>query len=191
MALASVRYEYRIALAHVDRARDWNQPVILARHPSETMAHLTLRVLAFCLLNEERLAFGPGLCDPDAADLLATDLTGRVTTWIECGAASAEKLRKVILHNAGVATHVVLHEARRAAELSAEIEAVGRLPRGAVPPTLWTVDAALVSALAANEERRQTWTVTVVGDHLYVEANGQTLDGAVVRTEVGTAGNGR
>jgi uncharacterized protein YaeQ len=184
MALPATRYEYRIALSHVDRAREVTEPVIIARHPSETADHLTLRVLAWCLLNEEGLAFGPGLSDPDAADLWTKDLTGRLITWVECGSAAAEKVRKVVLHNSGITAHVVLQDPKRAAELALEIPAVGRLPRKGPAPVIWTIDTDLVKALAAKEERRQKWTVTVVGDHLYIDADGDSVDGAAVQTTI-------
>jgi uncharacterized protein YaeQ len=184
MALPATRYEYRIALSHVDRGREVTEAVVVARHPSETAEHLTLRVLAHCLLNEEGLAFGPGLSDPDAADLWTKDLTGRLVTWIECGAAAADKVRKVLLHNSGIAAHVVLADAKRVADLAVELPAAGRLPRKGPAPILWAIDPALVKALAAKEERRQKWTVTVVGDHLYVDADGDSVDGAAVPTIV-------
>jgi hypothetical protein len=38
-----------------------------------------------------------------------------------------------------------------------------------------------VKTLAADEERRQSWTVTISGDHFYVEANGESVDGPVER----------
>lgn len=185
MALPSTRYEYRLALSHVDRGREVNEAVIVARHPSETADHLTLRVLAYCLLNEEGLGFGPGLSDPDAADLWTKDLTGRLVTWIECGSVSADKIRKVVLHNSGIAAHVVLQDAARAAELAVEIPAAGRLPRKGPALTLWSIDRDLVRALAAKEERRQKWTVTVVGDHLYIDADGDSVDGAAAPTLLG------
>jgi uncharacterized protein YaeQ len=184
MALQATRYEYRVTLSQVDRGRDHSESLIVARQPSETMEHLTLRILAWCLLNEERLTVGPGQSDPEAADLWTHDLTGRPTTWVECGAVTAEKLRKVVHHNAGIAAHVVLADPRRAAELTAEL-AGGRLARNGPAPTLWLVDTALVRALAARDDRRQKWTVTVVGDHLYVEADGEALDGAAARSTLG------
>lgn len=169
--------EYRIALANLDRGVTVEQAVIVARHPSETQEHLVLRVLAWCLLHEERLEFGPGLCEPDAPDLVARDLTGRITCWIECGGAAGEKLRKVVQHNPGAAVHAVFDDARRRDELRGELTGWRR----AADVTLWLVDGALVAALAAREEHRHRWTVTVVGDHLYVDAGGATVEGAVAR----------
>src|SRR5258708_21236583 len=144
MALAPVRMEYRIQLAHVTRGRDVTETVVVGRHPSETAEHLALRVLAWCLLNEERLEFGPGLSTPDAADLWIHDLTGRLTTWIECGAAQADKLRKVVQHHPGAQVHVVFDHERRRQELVGEC--AGWKRAGEV--SLWTIDSALVASLA-------------------------------------------
>ena len=182
MGLQPTRYEYRITLSNVDRGREADEPVLLARHPSETQLHVTLRVLAWCLLHEDGLEFGPGLSTPEAADLWTHDLTGRLTTWVEAGVIPGERLRKSILHHAGAASHVVSDDGKRSQELLDELATL-RWPRGTPPPVIWTIDAALVAALAAREERRQRWGVTIVGEHLYVDVEGRNLNGAVTRVE--------
>jgi uncharacterized protein YaeQ len=186
MAEHPTRFDYRITLSNVDRGREADEAVLAARHPSETHQHLTLRVLAWCLLHEDGLTFGPGLSTPDSADLWTHDLTGRLTTWVECGAVPAERLRKSLLHHAGAASHVVDADERRTRELLDELATL-RWPRGTPAPTVWTIDAALVAALTAREERRQRWGVTVVGDHLYVDVEGRNLNGAVTRVEAAPA----
>ncbi|MDB4964734.1 MAG: hypothetical protein JWN44_423 [Myxococcales bacterium] len=180
MALAPTRLEYRITLSQVDRARDATETVIVARHPSETQEHVTLRLLAWCLLHEDNLAFGPGLSVPDTADLWTHDATGRLTAWIECGTASAEKLRKTMAHHSGAQLHVVMGDEKATRELLADF-AAERWPRSCPAPEIWTIDRALVTALAAREERRQKWAVTIVGDHFYIDVDGRTLNGAVTR----------
>ncbi|MGZ3406034.1 MAG: YaeQ family protein [Polyangia bacterium] len=180
MALSPTRLEYRVTLSHVDRARDVTETVYVARHPSETQRHVVLRMLAWCLLHEDGIAFGPGLSTPDAADLWTHDATGRLTTWIEVGTATAERLRKSLQHHSGAQAHVVVDDARAAAALKAEL-AEERWPRACPPPILWIIDEALVAALAEPEERRQRWAVTIVGDHFYIDIDGRTLNGAVVR----------
>ena len=195
MALQPQRLEYRLTLSHVDRGRDVSETLYLARHPSETQEHVVLRLLAWCLLNEEGLTFGPGLSTPDAADLWAHDATGRLTTWIEAGTATAERLRKSLQHHSGAQAHVVLDDERATVELAAEL-AEARWLRSCPPPILWTFDAALVAALAEHEERRQRWAVTIVGDHVYIDLDPnsatvrdlpagarRTLDGAVTRRQ--------
>jgi len=181
MALQPTRYEFKLALSNADLGVDRTESVLIARHPSETMLHAVLRVLAWCLVNEEALEFGPGLSTPDAADLLARDATGRLTTWVECGTITAEKLRKIQQHNSHLAMHVVIDDPKAALQLTAAL-AETKLPRAATPPSIWVIDSALTRELAANEDRRQKWSVTISGDHVYMDANGKTIDGAVTRS---------
>ena len=47
--------------------------------------------------------------------------------------------------------------------------------------TLWTIDEQLVARLAERQDLRQSWTVTLVGDHIYVEVDRRSYDGAVTR----------
>jgi uncharacterized protein YaeQ len=185
MALQPTRYEYRLTLSHVDRGLEAAETLVAARHPSETQRHLTLRVLAWCLLHEEGLQFGPGLSTPDSADLWTHDLTGRLTNWIECGAIAGERLRKSLLRHSGAASHVVTDDAEAARVLLEEL-AVKSWPRGTPAPVIWTIDHALVAELAAKEERRQRWSVTVVGDHFYLDADGKALDGPVTQQTLQT-----
>src|SRR5512142_1367811 len=85
VALAPTLYDFDVALANVDAGVDTRLSVKAARHPSESLDRLWLRVLAWCWKWEEGIAFGPGLSDPDAPDLVARDLTGAETLWIRVG----------------------------------------------------------------------------------------------------------
>ena len=48
----------------------------------------------------------------------------------------------------------------------------------------WTIGARPVAALAEKEARSSKWAVTIVGDHLYVEVDGATLDGELSRGRI-------
>ena len=127
----------------------------MARHPSETQDHVVLRLLAWCLLHEEGLAFGPGLSTPDAADLWTHDPTGRLTTWIECGTATARAAAQVAAASLGRA-HATSSSTTSARSTALRAELAGsRWPRSCPPPTLWLIDRRARRALAAREERRQ------------------------------------
>jgi|SRR5580700_5394835 uncharacterized protein YaeQ len=182
MALPSTRMDFRVELSHVDRNRQASERVVVARHPSESGDHVILRVLAYCIFHEEGLAFGPGLSDAEGADLWTRDPAGRITTWIECGAAPFERLKKIVQHNAGVAVHALFSDVRRRDELLEAARAPGaRAGKVADAISVWTVEPMLVAALADKETRSSKWAVTIVGDHLYVEVDGATLDGALSR----------
>ena len=185
MALPSTRMDFRIELSHVDRGLEASERVVVARHPSESLDHLILRVLAHCIFHEEGLAFGPGISDAEGADLWTRDPAGRLTTWIECGAAPFDKLKKIVQHNAGVAVHALFSDGRRRDELLEAARAPGaRAGKVADAISVWTVEPGFVAALAEKEARSSKWVVTIVGDHLYVEVDGATLDGALARARL-------
>jgi uncharacterized protein YaeQ len=183
MAHPSLRMDFRVDLSHVDRGRQVSEKLAVARHPSESAEHVILRVIAYCLFQEEGLSFGPGLADAEGADLWTHDHAGRITTWVECGTAAFDKLKKVVQHNPGVAVHALFSDQRRRDELIETARDPGvRAGKVANSIEVWRVDPALVAGLAESAERRQKWAVTVVGDHLYIEVDGVSRDGALERS---------
>jgi len=179
VARVPTRHEYRLVLSHVDAEQHLEESVVVARHPSETAEHLVLRMLSWCLLRRDGLAFGAGLSDGDASDLQVMAPGGGYALWVECGAADLEKVRRVASQNAGCEVEVVFSGPRRRAELLAQLEGHEKSRKGLDRVRLRTVDPALVAALSRHEERRQKWTVTIVEGHLYVEVDGEAHDGPV------------
>jgi uncharacterized protein YaeQ len=176
------RREFRLTLSHVDKGVELERVLMLSRHPSESLERVTLRVLAFCLLADEALAPSPGgISEGDAPDLLARDLTGQMLLWVRCGGADPLMVRKAIQHNQQVAAHVVFGRAERHDAFVEEVRGWPSPPRGWERVSLWTIDRDLVQALAAREETRQRWTVTFVGDQLYVDNGHGNFDGPVSR----------
>ena len=182
MLPASVALQFRITLSHVDRGIDRVQSIIVERHRLETREHLILRVIAWCLFHDDQLRFGPGVLASRAADLWAHDAAERPTIWVECGEADADGLRKMVQHSRGVAVQVLFSEVERRDQFLAQIAELKRHPPEMESMGIWLVDPALVAALAESEQRRQHWSVTIVGDHLYVSADGLTIDCALERT---------
>ncbi len=177
MALQPTRLVFRVVLSNVDRGIEREEPVNVARHPSEKPTHVVLRMLAWCLLWEEGLEFGPGLSTPDAPDLSTHDLTGRLTHFIECRAVEPDRLKKIVNGSAGARVAFVLDDERRAREMLTELATWKRPPN----VSILHVDPALVKGLAERDERQHRWRVTLVGDHFYIDADGRSLDGAVSR----------
>jgi len=182
MLPASVAVKFRITLSHVDRGIDRVQSIIVDRHRLETPEHLILRVIAWCLFHDDELRFGPGVVASRAADLWAHDSADHPTIWVACGDADADDLRKMIQHNRGVVVQALFSDVARRDHFLAHIAELKRRPPELDAMGIWLVDHALVAALAASEERRQRWTVTIVGDHLFVEADRLTIDSALERS---------
>jgi uncharacterized protein YaeQ len=182
MALVPVLHEFTIELNQADRGESQRVVVRPARHPSETNERLWLRVLAFAFWHAERLEFGPGLGTPDAPDLLARDLTGKVTLWIRVGKADPEDIRRAIDHHPEARVAVLFESHARLEQFLAagRAEKVRRLDRA----ELVAIDAAFLSELAEPEARRVKVTLTVLGDHLYADREGSTLDAPLERARL-------
>src|SRR5688572_30439936 len=66
----------------------------VARHPSETVEYMLVRILAYCLEYREGIELTEGVSSGDEPALLVRDLTGRITAWIEVGMPDAGRLHR-------------------------------------------------------------------------------------------------
>lgn len=94
MALRSTVYRATLDVSDLDRGVYRSFALTLARHPSETEERMMLRLLAFALHADERLAFGRGLSTEDEADLWLRDATGVIELWIDVGLPDERDIRK-------------------------------------------------------------------------------------------------
>ena len=179
MALPATLHHFEIALNHVDRGIEQALVFKAARHPSETLERLWLRALAYCWQWEDRIAFGPGLSSPDEPDLEVRDYTGQLTRWIRVGKPQAAKVQKAIDQNPGAKIAVLIDGPERLSAFldEARAEKLSRIAKA----ELAAIDPGLLAGLAEHDERRAKLTLTWVGDHLYVDREGQTLDGPLTR----------
>jgi uncharacterized protein YaeQ len=113
MALKSTIYKAEMSIADIDRGYYRDHALTLARHPSETDERMMVRLLAFALHADERLAFGRGLSTEDEPDLWRSDLTGAVEQWIDVGLPDERELRKACGRAADV--HVYAYGGRACA----------------------------------------------------------------------------
>lgn len=94
MALKATIYKANLNVSDLDRHYYASHTLTLACHPSETEERLMVRLLAFALFASDTLAFTRGLSSDDEPDLWDTDLTGRITHWIELGTPDEARIRK-------------------------------------------------------------------------------------------------
>ena len=182
LALPATLHDFQIELAHVDAGENRRVSLRAARHPSESMERLWLRVLAHCWLWREGIEQGPGLSDPDQPDVVARDLTGEVRLWARVGRPEPARIQQEADRNPRADVAVIFDSPRRMEAFVAEatVAGLGRLSR----VSLAAVDPPFLAALAATDERRTRLSLTIVGDHLYVERDGRTLDAPLLRGHV-------
>jgi len=183
VALPATLHDFQIELSHVDAGVAERLSIRAARHPSESLERLWLRVLAQCWKWREGAEQGPGLCDPDLPDVIGRDLTGEVKLWIRVGRPEPARLQQEADRNPRADVAVLFDSPRRMQAFAAEARQAGLARLGRVD--LAAVDPALLAELASVEERRTRLSLTIVGDHLYVERGGRSFDGPLHRVSLG------
>jgi uncharacterized protein YaeQ len=182
MALPSILHHFDLRIAHADTGVEAAVSLKSARHPSETVERLWLRVLAYAWQWQDGIAFGPGLCEPDAPDVVATRPDGRTALVVRVGKPEPQRIERDVNGNAGAKVAVLLESPRRLDAFVAEARERGlaRLARA----ELAAVDPPLLAWLSRHEDRRARIALTFVADHVYAELGGASADGPLWRATV-------
>lgn len=94
MAPQSTVVKVELQISDMDRNYYAVHNLTLAQHPSETDKRLMVRLLAFALFAEERLAFGRGISTEGEPDLWRRDYTGQIEQWIDLGQPDESRIKK-------------------------------------------------------------------------------------------------
>lgn len=180
MALPSVLHRFEVQLSHVDRGIEQTLSVSAARHPSETLERLWLRLIAWLWQWEEGIAFGPGLCEPDEPDAYVASPRGGYSLLVRVGKPEPERIDREVSRNGGARVAVLFDSPKRLAAFVEEAAAAGLARVGRAE--LAAVEPAFLAALAADDARRTKVSVTIVGDHVYVvDGAGRTAESPLHR----------
>ena len=163
MALKPTIYKAQVELADSDRGHFEALALTLARHPSETLERMSVRLLAYCLHAARGLEFTRGLSTTDEPDLWRHSDSGEIEQWIEVGQPEEPRLRKACGKSGEVLVYAFGKSADTWWKLNAE--AVAALPRLAV----WQLSWPEVEAVAGLMDRTMQLNVSVVGGVIYVD----------------------
>ncbi len=176
MALQATVYHVQIEVSDVDRGVYEALDLRIARHPSESIAYLLTRTIAYALLYEEGIAFSKGgLSATDEPPLAVRDLQGNLRVWVEVGTPSADRLHKA----SKAAPRVVVftqHDPRLLVKEAATrpIHKADQIEVYALPP-------AFLEELAALTDRNARWTLLRNDGVLFVTAGEQTVSAPLAR----------
>lgn len=94
MALKSKVYKVNLSVSDTDRHHYQDYALTVACHPSETEGRMCLRLAAFALFADEKLAFTRGLCATDEPDIWQKDDTGIIERWVDLGWPEEKRIAK-------------------------------------------------------------------------------------------------
>ncbi|MBV8516522.1 MAG: YaeQ family protein [Acidobacteria bacterium] len=170
MALTSTIYNASVELSDVDRGVYESFELRLALHPSEAMEYMATRLLAYCLEYTDGIEMSAaGLSDTDEPAIVARDLTGRLTAWIEVGVPDASRLHRA----SKLAPHVAVYCHRDVRILLGQLE--GKRIHRAEEIAIYTFGAGFIKEVAERFERRVKLSLSVTERHVYLDINGHSL----------------
>jgi uncharacterized protein YaeQ len=167
MALKPTIYKAQIELADSDRNCFESLSLTLAKHPSETLERMVVRLLAYCLSCTRGLEFTKGISTADEPDLWVHSDTGEIQNWIEVGHPETPRLRKACGRARQVSVYAFAKSTPTWWRLNSE--ALNALPHFQV----WQLDWAEVQAAANLIERTVQLNASIVGGIIYLD-NGTT-----------------
>ena len=162
MAQTATIYTLTIDLSDMDRGVYETLNLRVARHPSESVEYMVVRILAYCLEYQEGIEFTEGVSSVDEPALVVRDLTGRITGWIEVGMPDANRLHR----GSKLAGRVAVYTHRDLRQVMAQFEGE-KIHRGAEIP-IRTFDRHLIEELAAILDRRTSMSISVSQGELYI-----------------------
>ena len=178
MAQTATIYNLDIDLSDVDRGVYEKFSLCVARHPSETLEYMLMRLFAYCLEYGDGIGLTEGVSAEDEPAVLGRDLTGRITAWIEVGMPDAARLHRgsKLAGRAAVYTH---HDVRR---LLSQLSAT-HIHRIADNP-VYEFERAFIDQIAALLQRRSRLAITITERELYFEIDGRTFTMTILEHRV-------
>jgi uncharacterized protein YaeQ len=163
VALKPTIYKAQVALADSDRNCFDELSLTLAKHPSETLERLTVRLLVYCLNSTRGLEFTRGISNADEPDLWQQSDSGEIEHWIELGQPEEPRLRKACGRSRRVSVYAYGKSAETWWKLN--VEAISSLPR----LIGWTFPWDQVVACTDLLDRTAQLNVSIVGGTLYID----------------------
>lgn len=162
MAQTATIYTLTIDLSDMDRGVYETLELRVARHPSETVEYMVVRILAYCLEYQEGIAFTEGVSSTDEPAVVVRDLTGRITGWIEVGMPDANRVHR----GSKAAGRVAVYSHRDPRQVMAQFEGQ-KIHRSAEIP-IRMFDRKIIEELAAILDRRTSMSISVTQGELYI-----------------------
>jgi uncharacterized protein YaeQ len=183
MALGATVHRFQMDLSDSDRGVYEALDVRVARHPSESVAYMLTRTLAYALCYEDGLEFSKGLSTVEEPALWVRDGAGRVRLWVDIGTPSAERLHKASKGSERVVvfTH---HDPKLLAR-----EAACRAIHGVERIEAFAIDPGMLAALEPLIDRHTKLALVRTGGQLYVTVGERTIEGSIDRAALSGAGS--
>ena len=181
MTSHAFRCQVRLSLNDIDRGVYGQRTVVLAQQPDEPDEHILLRFLAYVFFYDEQLKDAHGWIENTAPDLAARDLIGELKLWIECGTPPIKRVARALGHHKDARFVALFADREEAEEFRADLRS--HRARNADRMETWLVNPTLMERLEDIGGRSMQWSATINEQLLYLDCDGELLEGHVTRIQ--------
>ena len=161
MALKPTIYKLKVALSDLDREVYEALNLTIARHPSETLERVMVRVMAFCFNAQDQLMFCQGISDTEEPDLWLHSLEGNLELWIDVGEPTFDLIKKTTRVAPAVKVYCFNGKANTWWELN-------RSSLAGLSASIFQFQWDEIQALANKVERTMDVSITITESSAYV-----------------------
>lgn len=164
-------YHFQLELSDIDRNVYESLDFRVIQHPSESVAYLLTRTLAYAHCYQENLEFSPkGLGDPETPAMqVAGGAMGGIELWVEIGNPSARKL-----HKASKATKRLLVYTYKNPEILTKEITDNKVHR-ADEIEIYAFKMNFIEQLEARLKKNNQWTLIIQQGRLSVEIGDESI----------------
>ena len=117
---SSATFTFQVELQHNYQPKMQGK-IVIGQIEYETLEHVVLKFLGWCVFYHERLAIEKKIDDLFEPDLVLQGYDGTVHLWVECGKVSIHKLNKLTKRYPGSRIYVLLASERDARQMAEQI----------------------------------------------------------------------
>lgn len=177
MSGRAFRCQVRLTVSDLDRGVYGDRTVVLAQQPDEDDEHILLRFLFWAMFFDERLEDGHGWTDRSAPDVIAKNLKGDVVFWGEAAAPPTKRVVRALSRYKQARIVTLFASPDEAREFQRNLKAAR--PRHPERVEIWLVDKPFMDHLERVGSRSMHWAVTITEGLLYLDCDGEQLEGAL------------
>ena len=171
-------HKVRLDMAHIDQHRYEQLCFTMARGSKESYQHLIMRMLAYAMIPEQRLAFGSGVDGADVGygpspDVMVKGYDDHYIYWIDVGFPKFERIKKAS-HQADHVMVLSINHSDWLAENQVRLLQLGNVQ-------LVLLDEPMLNQLSGQLQRSINWSLVVDGAKLGVSTGMEYCESALNR----------
>jgi uncharacterized protein YaeQ len=146
----------------------------LARHPDESDRRIVARMLSYCHCYTDELELTRDLFDAGEPTLIQRDVTGNVEIWAQLGCPDLKKLKKALRAGDRCDYRVFFYSPKQVDQFCQYMK--GSKSNWIERCRFFQYDQAALEDLAETLELKNSWSVTLVDNTIYLGSHERTFE---------------